>query len=80
VFAAMCSPFTKLTSEHHLLKSSVRHPEGEDFDNRLVNHFVEEFKRKNKKDITTNARALRRFHVLVFSLETRLLKYRWEYI
>merc|ERR1711868_240870 len=33
---------------------------GEDFDNRLVNHFVQEFKRKHKKDITSNARALRR--------------------
>ena len=36
------------------------HLGGEDFDNRLVNHFVEEFKRKNKKDITSNQRALRR--------------------
>merc|ERR1712188_275579 len=36
------------------------HLGGEDFDNRLVNHFVTEFKRKNKKDITSNARALRR--------------------
>merc|ERR1719275_452766 len=27
---------------------------GEDFDNRMVNHFVQEFKRKNKKDITGN--------------------------
>ena len=36
------------------------HLGGEDFDNRLVDHFVEEFKRKHKKDITTNARALRR--------------------
>jgi L1 cell adhesion molecule like protein len=36
------------------------HLGGEDFDNRLVNHFVEEFKRKHKKDITSNARALRR--------------------
>jgi len=36
------------------------HLGGEDFDNRLVNHFVAEFKRKNKKDITGNARALRR--------------------
>ena len=36
------------------------HLGGEDFDNRLVNHFVEEFKRKHKKDIATNARALRR--------------------
>merc|ERR1712193_296421 len=33
---------------------------GEDFDNRLVDHFVKEFKRKNKKDITGNKRALRR--------------------
>jgi hypothetical protein len=33
---------------------------GEDFDNRLVTHFCAEFKRKNKKDLTSNARALRR--------------------
>ncbi|WVW82352.1 heat shock protein HSS1 [Kwoniella bestiolae CBS 10118] len=36
------------------------HLGGEDFDNRLVNHFVQEFKRKNKKDLSSNARALRR--------------------
>ncbi|XP_061354354.1 heat shock 70 kDa protein-like isoform X2 [Gastrolobium bilobum] len=36
------------------------HLGGEDFDNRLVNHFVAEFKRKQKKDISTSARALRR--------------------
>jgi len=36
------------------------HLGGEDFDNRLVNHFVQEFKRKHKKDLSTNARALRR--------------------
>lgn len=36
------------------------HLGGKDFDNRLVNHFVEEFKRKHKKDITHNKRALRR--------------------
>ena len=36
------------------------HLGGEDFDNRLVNFFVQEFKRKNKKDLSTNARALRR--------------------
>ncbi|RPA84785.1 heat shock protein SSA2 [Ascobolus immersus RN42] len=36
------------------------HLGGEDFDNRLVNHFTQEFKRKHKKDLTTNARALRR--------------------
>ncbi|KAJ8919710.1 hypothetical protein NQ315_006238 [Exocentrus adspersus] len=36
------------------------HLGGEDFDNRLVNHFVEEFKRKFKKDMTSNPRAIRR--------------------
>jgi heat shock 70kDa protein 1/2/6/8 len=33
---------------------------GEDFDNRLVNHFSNDFKRKNKKDLTSNPRAMRR--------------------
>ena len=36
------------------------HLGGEDFDNRMVNHFVQEFKRKHKKDLTGNKRALRR--------------------
>jgi heat shock protein 1/8 len=36
------------------------HLGGEDFDNRMVNFFVQEFKRKHKKDITDNPRALRR--------------------
>merc|ERR1712202_59823 len=36
------------------------HLGGEDFDNRLVDHFIKEFKRKHKKDITSNKRALRR--------------------
>merc|ERR1711868_50 len=36
------------------------HLGGEDFDNRLVDHFVAEFKRKHKKDISSNKRALRR--------------------
>ncbi|KAI9029862.1 hsp70-like protein [Phycomyces nitens] len=36
------------------------HLGGEDFDNRLVNHFMQEFKRKFKKDISANARAVRR--------------------
>merc|ERR1712225_77510 len=36
------------------------HLGGEDFDNRLVNHFVQEFKRKHKRDVTSNPRALRR--------------------
>ncbi|KAI8646330.1 hsp71-like protein [Parasitella parasitica] len=36
------------------------HLGGEDFDNRLVDHFMQEFKRKFKKDISNNARAVRR--------------------
>jgi len=36
------------------------HLGGEDFDNRMVNHFTEEFKRKYKKDLKSNKRALRR--------------------
>ncbi|KAL0022784.1 hypothetical protein WJX79_007028 [Trebouxia sp. C0005] len=36
------------------------HLGGEDFDNRLVSHFMQEFKRKNKKDISGNPRAVRR--------------------
>ena len=36
------------------------HLGGEDFDNRMVSHFVNEFKRKHKKDITGNKRAVRR--------------------
>merc|ERR1711861_83763 len=36
------------------------HLGGEDFDTRLSNHFAAEFKRKHKKDISSNARALRR--------------------
>ena len=33
---------------------------GEDFDNRLVHHFSQEFKRKHKIDLTSNKRAMRR--------------------
>ncbi|KAM5572746.1 heat shock cognate 70 kDa protein-like [Rosa sericea] len=36
------------------------HLGGEDFDNRMVNHFVQEFKRKHEKDISNNPKALRR--------------------
>ena len=36
------------------------HLGGEDFDNRMVNHFADEFKRKYRKDIRNNPRALRR--------------------
>uniref|UniRef100_A0A183SPB3 Heat shock protein 70 kDa n=1 Tax=Schistocephalus solidus TaxID=70667 RepID=A0A183SPB3_SCHSO len=36
------------------------HLGGEDFDSRLVSHFAQEFKRKHKKDLNTNKRAVRR--------------------
>nr|XP_058906601.1 LOW QUALITY PROTEIN: heat shock cognate 71 kDa protein-like [Kogia breviceps] len=36
------------------------HLGGEDFDNRMVNHFIAEFKRKYEKDISENKRAIRR--------------------
>jgi L1 cell adhesion molecule like protein len=36
------------------------HLGGEDFDNRMVNHFVQEFKRKYGHDISPNQRAVRR--------------------
>jgi len=36
------------------------HLGGEDFDSRLVEHFAQEFRRKYKKDISGNKRALRR--------------------
>uniref|UniRef100_A0A915E3B3 Heat shock protein 70 n=1 Tax=Ditylenchus dipsaci TaxID=166011 RepID=A0A915E3B3_9BILA len=41
------------------------HLGGEDFDNRMVTHFVSEFKRKNNKDITSNPRAFVVFVQLV---------------
>merc|ERR1711881_462428 len=36
------------------------HLGGEDFDNRMVDHFIKEFQRKHKKDLTGNKRAVRR--------------------
>merc|ERR1711959_428866 len=36
------------------------HLGGEDFDNRMVDYFTQEFKRKTRKDISNNERALRR--------------------
>jgi heat shock protein 1/8 len=40
--------------------SGDTHLGGEDFDQRMVNHFIQEFKRKHKKDIADNKRAVRR--------------------
>jgi len=36
------------------------HLGGEDFDNRMVDHFIKEFQRKHKKDMSQNKRAIRR--------------------
>merc|ERR1712156_706014 len=36
------------------------HLGGEDFDNRMVDHFIKEFQRKHKKDMSQNKRAARR--------------------
>ena len=60
--------------------SGDTHLGGEDFDNRMVNHFIQEFKRKFKKDITDNKRAVRRLktacqkakHVLSNETETKI--------
>ncbi|KXJ70642.1 hypothetical protein RP20_CCG022856 [Aedes albopictus] len=41
------------------------HLGGEDFDSRLVDHFVEEFKRKHRKDIKSSPRAMRRLRTAV---------------
>ena len=40
--------------------SGDTHLGGEDFDNRLVNHMIDEFRRKHKKDISGNQRSVRR--------------------
>lgn len=40
--------------------SGDTHLGGEDFDNRMVNFFIQEFKKKYKKDISANKRAVRR--------------------
>jgi L1 cell adhesion molecule like protein len=40
--------------------SGNTHLGGEDFDNRMVNYFVQEFKKKHKSDMASNSRALRR--------------------
>ncbi|XP_059158277.1 heat shock protein 70 B2-like [Physella acuta] len=40
--------------------SGDTHLGGEDFDSRLVSHFVQEFKRKHNKDMSGSARAIRR--------------------
>ena len=48
------------------------HLGGEDFDNRLVKHFVQEFKRKLKKDPTTNKKSMRRLQTACEKLKRNL--------
>ena len=45
---------------------------GEDFDNRMVDHFVNEFKRKHKRDIKENSGALRRLRTACESAKRTL--------
>lgn len=40
------------------------HLGGEDFDNLLVKHFVQEFKRKHKKDLSMNPKSMRRLRTV----------------
>ncbi|KAF9647244.1 heat shock cognate 70 [Thelephora ganbajun] len=55
---------TLLTIENGIIEVKATagdtHLGGEDFDDRLVNHFAAEFKQKNKKDLSTDPHALRR--------------------
>lgn len=48
------------------------HLGGEDFDNRLVNHFIQEFKRKNRKDLSNNPRSVKRLKVACERLKRTL--------
>lgn len=48
------------------------HLGGEDFDTKLVEYFMEEFKRKNRKDISDNARAVRRLRTACESAKRTL--------
>jgi heat shock protein 1/8 len=45
---------------------------GEDFDTRLVQHFAQDFKRKHKKDLNENKRALRRLRTSCENLKKTL--------
>jgi len=45
---------------------------GEDFDNRLVQYFTQEFKRRHKKDISDNKRSIRRLKTACENLKKNL--------
>lgn len=59
--------FSILTVEDGLFEvratCGLGHLGGEDIDNRLVKHFIEEFKRKHKKDPSENARSVKRLKI-----------------
>ncbi|KAK3043013.1 hypothetical protein RJ639_002581 [Escallonia herrerae] len=52
--------------------SGITHLGGEDFDNRMVDHFVKEFKWKHRKDISGDPRALRRLKTACEKTKRRL--------
>ena len=52
--------------------SGDTHLGGEDFDNRMVGHFIAEFKRQNKKDMAANPRAVRRLRTACESTKRML--------
>src|SRR5882762_10156363 len=43
--------------------ASDTHLGGEDFNNCLINHFIQEFKCKNRKDLSLNPNALHHLHI-----------------
>ena len=45
---------------------------GEDFDNRLVQHFIQEFKRKHKMDISNNKKSIRRLKTACENIKKNL--------
>ena len=73
-----------LTTEDYMLEVKATAGDtclgGEDFDNRLVSHFVQEFERKSGKVISSNPRAIRRLrtacqlakHALSSGIQTRI--------
>ena len=48
------------------------HLGGEDFDNRMVDHFIAEFNRKHKKDMAANPQAVRRLRTACGSAKRML--------
>uniref|UniRef100_A0A2K5IG32 Heat shock protein family A (Hsp70) member 8 n=1 Tax=Colobus angolensis palliatus TaxID=336983 RepID=A0A2K5IG32_COLAP len=61
-------------------KARDTHLGGEDFDNRMVNRFIAEFKRKHKKDISENKRAVRRLCTACERAKHTLLQNRLLYL